>query len=72
VLKRFGIENKVFTVSVDSASYNDVCLRILKKLFRNRKLIYSGKMFQVRCVHFLDLLMQDGISIIIEPIIENV
>jgi len=70
-LKDWGIENKVFTMSVDNTSYNDDCLRILKKnLSRNRKLVCSGKMFQVRCcAHFFNLLVQDGISII-EPITE--
>ena len=69
-LKDWEIENKVFTVSVDNASYNVVCLK--KYLSRNRKLVCSSKMFQVRCcAHILNLLVQDEISII-EPIIENV
>ena len=59
-----GIENKIFTVSMDNNSYNDVCLRILKEdLSRNRKLACGGKMFQVRCCpHILNLPVQDGIS----------
>ena len=39
-LKEWGIENKVFTISVDNASSNDVAMRILKDTFsRNKRLI---------------------------------
>ncbi|KAK2373563.1 zinc finger BED domain-containing protein DAYSLEEPER [Trifolium repens] len=43
-LKTWGIENKVFSVSVDNASYNDSCLRSLKDnlsltCLKERKLI---------------------------------
>ncbi|XP_020271523.1 zinc finger BED domain-containing protein RICESLEEPER 2-like [Asparagus officinalis] len=71
--KDWGIENKVFTISVDNASYNDVCLRTLKtSLSRHKKLVCDGKLFQVRCcAHILNLLVQDGISVIALTI-ENV
>ncbi|XWS08769.1 hypothetical protein CRYUN_Cryun40dG0029300 [Craigia yunnanensis] len=32
-LKECGIENKVFMISVDNASSNDVAIRILKDIF---------------------------------------
>ncbi|XP_022752294.1 zinc finger BED domain-containing protein RICESLEEPER 2-like [Durio zibethinus] len=63
-LKEWGIENKVFTLSVDNASSNDVAIRILKDTFsRNRMLLCGGKLFHVRCcAHILNLMVQDGLS----------
>ena len=49
-LKSWGIEDKVFSVSVDNAFYNDSCLRNLKDyLSLNNKLVLDGKLFHVRC-----------------------
>jgi hypothetical protein len=63
-LKTWGIENKIFSVSVDNASYNDSCLRSLKdNLSLTSKLILGGSLFHVRCcAHILNLLVQDGLS----------
>ncbi|KAK2388808.1 zinc finger BED domain-containing protein RICESLEEPER [Trifolium repens] len=63
-LKTWVIENKVFSVSVDNASYNDSCLRSLKdNLSLTCKLIHGGSLFHVRCcAHILNLLVQDGLS----------
>ncbi|KAH7657848.1 Tam3-transposase (Ac family) protein [Dioscorea alata] len=72
-LKEWGIENKVFTISVDNASSNDVAITILKDTFsRTKRLLCGGKMFHVRCcAHILNLMVQDGISEI-EDIHESV
>ncbi|XP_010277695.1 PREDICTED: zinc finger BED domain-containing protein RICESLEEPER 2-like [Nelumbo nucifera] len=72
-LKEWDLENKVFTVSVDNASYNDSCLRFLREIFsRNKKLLCDEKLFHVRCcAHILNLLVQDGLGEI-GHIIENV
>ncbi|KAH7681478.1 Tam3-transposase (Ac family) protein [Dioscorea alata] len=72
-LKEWGIENKVFTISVDNASSNDVAIKILKDTFsRTKRLLCGGKMFHVRCcAHILNLMVQDGISEI-EEIIEDI
>ncbi|XP_039142535.1 zinc finger BED domain-containing protein RICESLEEPER 2-like [Dioscorea cayenensis subsp. rotundata] len=72
-LKEWGIENKVFTISVDNASSNDVAIRILKDTFsRTKRLLCGGKLFHVRCcAHILNLMVQDGISEI-EEIIEDI
>ncbi|XP_039122038.1 zinc finger BED domain-containing protein RICESLEEPER 2-like [Dioscorea cayenensis subsp. rotundata] len=69
----WGIENKVFTISVDNASSNDVAIRILKDTFsRTKRLLCGGKLFHVRCcAHILNLMVQDGISEI-EEIIEDI
>ncbi|XP_058722747.1 zinc finger BED domain-containing protein RICESLEEPER 2-like [Vicia villosa] len=72
-LKDWGIENKIFSVSVDNALYNDICLKELKVLIlRHRKLVSNGNLFHVRCcAHILNLLVQDGIGKI-GKIVENV
>ena len=72
-LKEWGIENKIYSISVDNASANDSAIRILKENFsRSRKLLCGGKLFHVRCcAHILNLMVQDGL-IQIKPIIENV
>ncbi|XP_022737223.1 zinc finger BED domain-containing protein RICESLEEPER 2-like [Durio zibethinus] len=63
-LKEWGIENKVFTLSVDNASSNDVTIRIFKDTFsRNRMLFCGEKLFHIRCcAHILNLMVQDGLS----------
>ena len=67
------IEEKVWTVTVDNASYNDVVVHMLKdNLSYKNQLPLSGKLFHVRCcAHILNLLVQDGLSEIGE-IIKNV
>nr|KAJ0225102.1 hypothetical protein LSAT_V11C100042420 [Lactuca sativa] len=75
--KDWGIENKMFTISVDYASNNDSAVRILSETFsRVKKLPCGGKLFHVCCcAHILNLMVQDGlsrISYIIEDIHETV
>lgn len=63
-LKTQGIESKIFTVSVDNAAYNDLCLKYLRdNISLSRKLILNGDLFHVRCcAHILNLLVQYGLS----------
>ncbi|XP_028060061.1 zinc finger BED domain-containing protein RICESLEEPER 2-like [Camellia sinensis] len=63
-LVEWGIENKVATVTVDNASYNDVALRVLKENFSmKKKLPLGGKLFHVRCcAHILNIMVQYGLS----------
>ncbi|GAB4827468.1 hypothetical protein Ancab_040027 [Ancistrocladus abbreviatus] len=72
-LKEWGIENKVFTVSVDNASANDVCIRYLKDTFsKTRKLVCGGKLFHVRCyAHIFNIMVQYGLQEI-KHVIENI
>ena len=73
-LRSWGIENKVFSVSVDNASYNDSCLRALKDTLSHSSttLPLSGSLFHIRCcAHILNLLVQDGLGRI-KDIIHNV
>lgn len=71
--KAWGIEHKIFTISVDNASNNNVALRIAKDTFsRSRKLPLDGKLFHVKCAaHILNLIVQDGLFEI-QCIIEDV
>ncbi|XP_057790497.1 zinc finger BED domain-containing protein RICESLEEPER 2-like [Salvia miltiorrhiza] len=62
--REWGIEEKVWTITVDNASNNDVAIRILKEnlLFRHT-LPLGGQIFHVRCcAHILNLLVKDGLS----------
>ena len=72
-LKAWGIEVKMFSVSVDNASYNDSCLKNLKEnLLLRTKLVLNGDLFHVRCcTHILNLLVQVGLGKI-KAIIQNV
>ncbi|XP_075480162.1 zinc finger BED domain-containing protein RICESLEEPER 2-like [Primulina tabacum] len=72
-LVEWGIENKVWTITVDNATYNDVAIRMLKEnLSYKNNLPLGGKLFHVRCcAHILNLLVQDGLSEI-QNIISNV
>ncbi|XP_021617926.1 zinc finger BED domain-containing protein RICESLEEPER 2-like [Manihot esculenta] len=69
----WGIEDKVWTISVDNARYNDVAVRMLKdNIAYKNSLAHHGKLFHVRCcAHILNLLVQDGLSEIAD-IIKNV
>ncbi|KAK6122949.1 hypothetical protein DH2020_043309 [Rehmannia glutinosa] len=73
VHKRLGIEHKIFTISVDNASNNDVAIQIAKETFStSRMLPLAGKLFHVRCIaHILNLVVQDGLYTI-KYIIEDV
>ena len=69
----WGIESKVWTVTVDNASYNDVALENLQNdLELINKLPLDGKFFHVRCcAHILNILVQCGLGEI-SSIIHNV
>ncbi|WOL08604.1 zinc finger BED domain-containing protein RICESLEEPER 2-like [Canna indica] len=72
-LEEWGIEIKVYMLSVDNASNNDSAIQILKDTFsRSTKLICGGKLFHVRCcAHILNLMVQDGLSEV-KHIIEDI
>ncbi|XP_038678375.1 zinc finger BED domain-containing protein RICESLEEPER 2-like [Tripterygium wilfordii] len=72
-MNEWGIENKIYSIAVDNASYNDVAIRTLKTtLSRTKKLLLGGRLFHVRCcAHILNLLVQDDLKVV-EDIIHNV
>ncbi|GAA0144530.1 hypothetical protein LIER_04954 [Lithospermum erythrorhizon] len=69
----YGINDKVYSITVDNAIANDVCIAILKKdhtLYSN--LVLDEKLFHVRCcAHIINLLVRDGLKEI-ELIVEVV
>ena len=72
-LKEWEIEDKIFTISVDNAAYNDRAVRTLKENFsRVKRLSCGGRLFHIRCcAHILNLLVKDGLAKI-EYVIEEV
>ncbi|KAG6507127.1 hypothetical protein ZIOFF_032468 [Zingiber officinale] len=72
-LVKWRIENKIWSIIVDNASYNDVAVRMLKdNVSYKNNFPLAGKLFHVRCcAHILNLLVQDGLSEI-QDIIFNV
>nr|GMD16299.1 zinc finger BED domain-containing protein RICESLEEPER 2-like [Ipomoea batatas] len=63
-MKEWGIERKVFTITVDNATSNDSAIRYMKDtLQRSRSLVCGGRLFHVRCcAHILNLCVQDGLE----------
>ncbi|CAN6899132.1 unnamed protein product, partial [Brassica oleracea] len=64
LLKEWGLEKKVFSLTVDNASGNDNMQGILQRKLQNN-LVCSGEFFHVRCsAHILNLIMQDGLAVL--------
>ncbi|XP_054801465.1 zinc finger BED domain-containing protein RICESLEEPER 1-like [Prosopis cineraria] len=62
-LLEWGIE-KVFTITMDNASFNDTALSYLKRRLRNWKgMVCGGDYLQLRCcAHILNLVVNDGLK----------
>uniref|UniRef100_A0A803NCA3 Transposase n=1 Tax=Chenopodium quinoa TaxID=63459 RepID=A0A803NCA3_CHEQI len=62
-LEHWGIEDKLFTVTVDNASSNDVACMHLSRMIRRTGCINEGKNLHVRCMaHIINLIVWDGIK----------
>jgi hypothetical protein len=63
-LQEWGIETKVFSITLDNASSNDVSVDLLKnQLNIKRALPCTGEFFHLRCcAHILNLIVQDGLK----------
>nr|GLL35749.1 zinc finger BED domain-containing protein RICESLEEPER 2-like [Ipomoea trifida] len=59
------IDSKVFSITLDNASANDVMVRLLKQqLLLQNSLLCGGEFFHVRCcAHILNLIVQDGLKV---------
>ncbi|XP_042452622.1 zinc finger BED domain-containing protein RICESLEEPER 2-like [Zingiber officinale] len=73
----WGIEKKLFSITLDNASANDVCVEILKTQLRLKNAFtFDGTLFHVQCyAHILNLIVQDGlkkIDIAVDKIRESV
>ncbi|KAL0002097.1 hypothetical protein SO802_015878 [Lithocarpus litseifolius] len=77
LLSMWGIENKIFCVTLDNASSNDVSIDMLRTQLINKKaLVCNGEFFHLRCcAHILNLVVQDGlkeIDIVVQKIRESI
>jgi hypothetical protein len=64
LLEEWGIETKVFSITLDNASSNDVCVGLLRNQLNIKKaLVCEGEFFHIRCcAHILNLIVQDGLK----------
>ncbi|KAK8320357.1 hypothetical protein V6Z12_A12G031900 [Gossypium hirsutum] len=64
-LSQWSIDKKIFSITLDNASYNDVMVSCLKNRFRaNRAILCDGAFFQIRCcAHILNLIVKAGLEL---------
>ncbi|KAK8313662.1 hypothetical protein V6Z12_D01G122400 [Gossypium hirsutum] len=64
-LSQWGIDKKIFSITLDNASYNDVIVSCLKNHFHeNRAILCDDAFFQVRCcAHTLNLIVKAGLEL---------
>ena len=64
-LKDWGIERKIFSITLDNASSNDNMQNMLKEhLCLSNSLLLNEKFFHIRCsAHILNLIVQDGLKV---------
>jgi hypothetical protein len=64
MLEELRIETKVFSITLDNASSNDVCVGLLRNQLNIKKaLLCEGEFFHIRCcAHILHLIVQDGLK----------
>ena len=65
ILKDWGIERKIFSITLDNAFLNDNMQNILKEnLCLSNSLLFSEEFFHIRCfAHILNLIVQDGLKV---------
>lgn len=61
---RWYIENKIFSLTLDGASANEVCVKdVIIELRKQSLLLCDGMFFHVRCSdHILNLVARDGLQ----------
>ena len=66
LLNEWGIENKIFSITLDNASANDVCVQVMKnQLSLKNALLSDGRFFHVRCcAHILNIIVQEGLKVL--------
>ncbi|CAI9279448.1 unnamed protein product [Lactuca saligna] len=72
LLTNWGIDKKLFTITLDNAASNDTFVNLLKGQLCNEGALHSnGDYFHVRCcAHVLNLVVQDGLKAIDEGIVK--
>ncbi|XP_075658807.1 zinc finger BED domain-containing protein RICESLEEPER 2-like [Castanea sativa] len=64
-----NIDRKLSTITVDNCSTNDVMIRLLLNKLDTSSLMLGGSMLHMRCsAHILNLIVQDGLSLISDGI----
>ena len=64
-LLKWNIDRKLFTISVDNCSTNDVMIRLLLNKLDTSSLMLGESMLHIRCAtHILNLIVQDELSLI--------
>ncbi|EEC75436.1 hypothetical protein OsI_11966 [Oryza sativa Indica Group] len=63
-LHKWFIEKKMFSLTLDNAAANDVCVKdVIRVLNRKSPLVSDGTFFHVRCAcHILNLVARDGLA----------
>ena len=64
-LKDWGIERKIFSITLDNVSLNDNMQNILKEhLCLSNSLLFNEEFFHIRCfTYILNLIVQDGLKV---------
>ncbi|KAJ3703077.1 hypothetical protein LUZ61_006782 [Rhynchospora tenuis] len=69
MLVMWNIDKKAFSLVLDNASSNDACVKELLKDQLGKTLLANGNVFHQRCgCHILNLVVQDGLSVVNEKI----
>ena len=70
LLQEWRIDKKVFSITLDNASTNDLCVGQLKpKLNMKKALLCESEFFHMHCcTHILNLIVQDGLKEITDAI----
>ena len=70
LLSEWGIERKIFPITLDNASSNDVFVQVMKnQLSLKNALLSDGKFFHVRCcAHILNIIVQEGLKVLTESV----
>ena len=65
-LEEWGIEQKIFSLTLDDASSNDKMQDYLKeRLLHTNGLVSGGEFFHIRCcAHILNLIVQEGLKVV--------
>ena len=71
-LEEWGIEKKIFSITLDNASNNDNCQDFMKqKLNEGGLLLYDGIFFHVHCgAHILNLIIQEELKVMDDSVIK--
>ena len=72
-LEEWGIEKKIFSMTLDNESNNDNCQDFIKKKLNEGGLLLSDSIFfHVRCgAHILNLIIQEGLKVIGDLVINS-